>query len=509
MKENLSQLELSMNQRAFTDRRVEELVFEVESLNRDARALKESESSLRTISETQAKQLELSKAAVNASEKYWEEAEQKLEESDKKLEEAEAAVREGENKLKAERQAVAKISAALAEEREKREAVELSLTFATENSSELSSRAADLAKKLDLERVKVIELIQKHNALKGRRKDGYERLEQDLECSKVEANTLREEIERYKGIINDLRNKTMKSEANEASIAFASRIEVEGVREDNRKHRLRNVHFLSEVAASESRRRALEKELGSARERIVELEDAVKLLQCSQRQYSTPMKSAASPLASPSPVITQVISLREHHDIVNAQRQKLTSLKFEVKTAQQESSAMRQRTEKLEALLGERNESLLKAFHTDSIVEELKSALHLSFERYEHAQTSLAEAERDVAELRRQLDENVDRGVELEQEVIDLREFGEEANRKVEKATLAYEEASQKVKELEKLGEDAARANEDLEAQNESLGRKLIRADVERAEKTRAFYSDVRSRCETKDRARGAKRRSR
>ena len=173
-----------MNQRAFTERRVEELVFEVESLNREARALKESESSLKTIAETQAKQLELSKAAVSASEKYWEEAEQKLEEasgraqkalithvaltpltpltplrlssqSDKKLEETEAAVREEETKLKAEKQAAAKISGALAEEREKREAAELSLTFATENSSELSSRAADLAKKLDLERVKV------------------------------------------------------------------------------------------------------------------------------------------------------------------------------------------------------------------------------------------------------------------------------------------------------------------------------------------------------------------
>ena len=87
--------------------------------------------------------------------------------------------------------------------------------------------------------------------------------------------------------------------------------------------------------------------VAAAGERIVELEDAVKLLQCSQRQYSTPMKSAASPLASPSPVVTQVISLREHHDILNAQRQKLTSLKFEVKTAQQESSAMRQRSEKV------------------------------------------------------------------------------------------------------------------------------------------------------------------
>ena len=145
-------------------------------------------------------------------------------------------------------------------------------------------------------------------------------------------------------------------------------------------------------------------------------------------------------------------------------------------------------------MLGERNESLLKAFHTDSIVEELKSALHLSFERFEHAQSSLAEAERDVAELRRQLDENVDRGVELEQEVSDLRGFGEEANRKVEKATLAHEEVAEKVEELEKRGEEAARANEGLEAQNSSLRRKLLRADVERAEKTKAFYSDVRSR---------------
>ena len=113
----------------------------------------------------------------------------------------------------------------------------------------------------------MIELIQKHNSLKGRRKDGYERLEQDLECSKVEANTLRDEIERYRGIINDLRSKTVQSEANEASIAFSSRMEVEGVREDNRKYRLKNVHFLAEVAASESRRKAIEKELGGEERR--------------------------------------------------------------------------------------------------------------------------------------------------------------------------------------------------------------------------------------------------
>ena len=44
--------------------------------------------------------------------------------------------------------------------------------------------------------------------------------------------------------------------------------------------------------------------------------------------------------------------------------------------------------------------------------------------------------------------------------------------------------------------EAAARTNGDLEAENASLRRKFHRADVERAERTKAFYSDVRSRLE-------------
>ena len=102
-------------------------------------------------------------------------------------------------------------------------------------------------------------------------------------------------------------------------------------------------------------------------------------------------------------------------------RQRATKLKFELKGSEQAKNAASQRAEKLEKMLGEKNETILKAFHKDAVVEELKSALHTAYEKLEHEHNSLHEVEMDCAELQKQLDESVEAQLYLEQSAGELK----------------------------------------------------------------------------------------
>jgi hypothetical protein len=62
-------------------------------------------------------------------------------------------------------------------------------------------------------------------------------------------------------------------------------------------------------------------------------------------------------------------------------------------------------------MVGERNDALLKGFNNDSVVEELKTALHQSYEKFEAVANELAESENERGELHR-MDEERRNGME-------------------------------------------------------------------------------------------------
>ncbi|GMH67930.1 hypothetical protein TL16_g04801 [Triparma laevis f. inornata] len=540
LKNSSSSTELLKNERAFEERKTRDELSEVRSqrellLNQKADLTRQVEdlNKIVTAQMAQIEQMklaaELSKAAVGAVEVM----EDEIRKSEDTLKDAESA-------LRTEKESVVELTNVVSETESKLAATEDALKKET-------ARCADMSEKLDMERYKVIEMIQKHNALKGRRKAGWEKMEQDLECSQIEGRTLKGEVESFKEMITSLR--AAAADGAERT-AFETRIEIEGIRDENRKYRKKSIEFLAELAAAESRKREVESvkkslerelvetnnDLVSTRDKIESFEDQIKLMECRVREESTPTKFGTQrSVFSPSPTVVKMFSKEEKEAAVEEVReevkevragmkeqlkrdldeqqlkhkavvgelqvtvtekqQKLTQLKFELKASVQQANSMQQRSEKLELLLGERNETLLQHFHTDSIVEELKSALHNAFEKYEHCQTSLAEAENDVAALRSQLDESVEHGIELEQTVSELRVVNEDLVAKIGGVKEEGERVrAEMVVEVEGVQEEAEAMRNELVAENESLRRKLQRKEMEMEEAGKQFHKDVRSR---------------
>ena len=294
---------------------------------------------------------------------------------------------------------------------------------------------------LEEERIKVIGLIQDKNVAKGKQQCELGAVEQDFECAKVEVATLKAELENYREVIEELREKLRFYDGLEQRDLVKGE-EIKKLGDSNRAWRLKVIKFVSELAAAESKKKAAERECKETSEILEDTRRQVRLLQCLSRQNGTPVKATperrsdeAGDQSTSISHVSESISVHlddsesfvaqsDYRKALDAQeelKQRLTEAEFALKAQVQAGNSAMQRSEKLERLLGEKNKRLLKHFRKDQIVEELKSALHQSHEKYEQVQQSMTEAEKDVCEMRKQLDENVEAQLALEQVVGELR----------------------------------------------------------------------------------------
>ena len=158
-------------------------------------------------------------------------------------------------------------------------------------------------------------------------------------------------------------------------------------------------------------------------------------------------------------------------DREGAMKQKITQLNFELSAEQGAVAAAQQKVHNLEAMLGERNNALLKGFNNDSVVEELKGALHQAYEKYEHVVMESAEIERELREsqVREELLQE-----DLEDQEEEIQKLKENVDKRQEKLEQLAEDMNRAEARGEKLEEEKRMLLEDVRARMQSAEEDLM-----------------------------------
>ena len=300
------------NEKAFLEKTITDLRKEIVDLKANVKEGNRREADAKEVNEMMASQIDelkqgasLSKTALEAAEQFWEESEEAAESLRDDIDDLKKEKTKLSDELAEAKQEIFFYSDEMGTERMKRTGLE-SLV------SEIEARNEELKVTVDEERAKVIGLIQEKNTVVGKRRSDVNTLSQDLEVSRIEAATLSSEVESYKSLIAELREKVHSFEG----VAESKSLDLAELQEQNRLWRLRNIKFVSEIAAVESRKMQAEKERDEAASQVQGLKEQIRLIQCTSRQYGTPIKGGGTDdsyaVRIDSPVVTKLVDSEEY-----------------------------------------------------------------------------------------------------------------------------------------------------------------------------------------------------
>ena len=296
----------------------------------------------------------------------------------------------------------------------------------------LNMTAAGAARCKELEG-NLLALQNEKAALQARVNDTERDLGSITKEARVSASERDESREKIQELEEDISVLKSESESSEERYEAVSE-KLVGAEEQLKQHRLRVVQFLADSCRAEMERRQVGAELESARSSVNILNERLAMLTSAARSTSP---------GDAEKQIKQIIELNEQTkatiarqvEVEQQQQQKLTRLKFELKQQQQETSAAQQRCMKLELLLGDKNETMMKHVDNEHVIEELKGALHSVYEKLEDTQNRLIVADKEESDLRSQLDESAEAISNAQQSLIELKLQRDEASERLERLT--------------------------------------------------------------------------